>query len=77
MAQWLRNPTRHCRELWCRSQTGLDLTLLWLWHRLAATAPIRRLDPYPGNLHMPWVWSSKDKKKVNTGVPIMAQSKQI
>ena len=29
------------RELWCRSQTGLDLALLWL--RPAATAPIPSL----------------------------------
>ena len=27
-------------ELWCRMQTWLDLALLWLWHRPAATAPI-------------------------------------
>ena len=24
---------RHCGELWCRSQTGTDPTLLWLWWR--------------------------------------------
>ena len=29
-----------------------DLTLLWLWHRLAATAWI---GPQPGNFHMPQV----------------------
>ena len=34
---------RHCHELWCRSKTWLNLALLWLWHRLAATAPIRPL----------------------------------
>ena len=33
---------QHCRELCCRSKThGLDLVLLWLWCRLAATALIR------------------------------------
>ena len=32
-----------CHELWCRSQTGLDLVLLWLWYRPAARAPIRPL----------------------------------
>ena len=37
---------------------GLDLTLLWLWHRPAATAPIR---PLAGNLHMLWVWPLKEK----------------
>jgi len=34
-----------CHELWCRSQmplgSGSDPTLLWLWRRPAATAPIR------------------------------------
>ena len=36
---------QHCHELWCRLQTqlGSDLALLWLWHRLAATALIRPL----------------------------------
>ena len=38
---------------------GLDHMLLWLWCRLAAAAPI---DPYPGNLHMPWVWPLEKKK---------------
>ena len=33
----------HCRELWCRSQKWLGSMLLWLWRRLAATAPIRHL----------------------------------
>ena len=32
-----------CHELWYRSQRGSDLALLWLWHRLAATALIRPL----------------------------------
>ena len=31
---------QHCHELWCRSQTQLRSWLLWLWHRLAAVAPI-------------------------------------
>ena len=37
--QWIKDPS--CCELWCRSQTGSDLILLWLWHRLAAAVPIR------------------------------------
>ena len=32
-----------CHELRCRSQTRLGSVLLWLWCRLAATAPIRPL----------------------------------
>ena len=32
-----------CHELWCRSQSSLDLVLLWLWCRPMATAPIRPL----------------------------------
>ena len=34
---------RHCRELWCRLQTGSDPALLWLWRRPVATAPIQPL----------------------------------
>ena len=29
-----------CHKLCCRSQTRLDPVLLWLWHRLEATAPV-------------------------------------
>ena len=36
--QWVRIQRRH--ELWCRSQMGPDLVLLWLWCRLAAAALI-------------------------------------
>ena len=32
---------RRCGELWCMSQYRLDLALLWLWHRLSATATIQ------------------------------------
>ena len=34
---------RRCHELWCRSHLGSDLALMWLWHRLVATVPIRPL----------------------------------
>ena len=32
-----------CHKLWYRSQTGLDLALVWLWCRPVAVAPIRSL----------------------------------
>ena len=48
LAQWVKDPALpRCRELWCRLQTRLDPELLWLWHRLAATAPIGPLDWEP------------------------------
>ena len=72
VAQWLTNPTSihedvgliHGLTQWVTfpvltvscavcSRCGSDLALLYLWHRPAATALIH---PYPGNLHMPWVW---------------------
>ena len=31
---------QRCHELWCKSQTRSDPTLLWLWWRPAAAAPI-------------------------------------
>ena len=41
LAQWVKDlGIRHCHELWCRPQMWLNLTLLWLWYRLAAVAPI-------------------------------------
>ena len=48
MRRWVRSLASlsgltvwHCCELWCRC--GSDLALLWLWHRPAATTPIRPL----------------------------------
>ena len=38
LAQWAKDLV--CHGLWCRSQTGSDPALLWLWHRPAATEPI-------------------------------------
>ena len=53
---------RHCCRMWCRSQMQLGSVLLWLWHRLTATAPIGPLSqelPYaPGT-------AIKRKKKEN------------
>ena len=53
---------QHCRELWCRSKCRSDLALLWLWLRLAATAPIGPLvwePPYAVGATL----KSKKKKK--------------
>ena len=49
-----------CHELWCRSQTGLDPALLWLWCGRAATAPIR---PLPWELPYAAGMALKRKKK--------------
>ena len=35
---WVKDPA--LPELWCRSQTQLRSTLLWLWRRPASTASI-------------------------------------
>ena len=53
---------------------GSDLVWLWLWHRLAATGPIRPLaweTPYATGAALK---RQKDKKKYT---PIMAQQKRI
>ena len=50
---------QHCPELWCRSQMcGLDPALLWLWHRLAAAAPIPHLA-----WELPYAMGAANKKK--------------
>ena len=63
---------RRCRELWCTSQTRSDPALLWLWRRLASTAPIRPLawePPYAPERPKKW---QKAKKKKKTGFVIRA-----
>ena len=54
-----------CLKLWCRMQTWLNLTLLWLWHRLAMAALIWPLAWKLGNFHMPQ-GSPKKQKKTQT-----------
>ena len=52
----------HCCELLCRSQTWLRFGLLWLWHSLAAVAPIQPLAwelPYAMDMAL----KKKKKKK--------------
>ena len=56
------------------SRRGLDLELLWLWHRLAATAPIRPLawePPYATGVALEK--GKKTKKKKIHFLPAKAQ----
>ena len=51
---------------------GSDPSLLWLWHRPAATTPIQSLAselPYVIGLAL----KSKKKKKKKSGIPLLAQ----
>ena len=55
---------------------GLDLALLWLWHRLAATAPVRPLvwePPHAMGVALKGQKKKKVKKKKRSGVPVWAQ----
>ena len=56
--------TQHCHELWCRSQTQLDLTLLCLWYRPAASALIEPLAWEPPYAVGAALRGQKDKKKI-------------
>ena len=63
LAQWVKDPGLPYRCL-RRSQTRLDLLLLWLWYRPAAVVPIRPLAwelPYTAGVA---IRSKKKKKKV-------------
>ena len=53
----------HYHELWYRSQMRLGLALLWLWHRPAATAPIRLLAWEPSYASGGALKRQKKKKK--------------
>ena len=67
LAQWVKDPVLpvSCGE-GCRH--GLDPTLLWLWHRLAATARIRPLawkPPYAAGAAQEMAKRQKTKKPKN------------
>ena len=57
----------HCHELWCVGhRLGLDLGLLWLWRRLAATAligPLAWKRPYAVGAALKGQKTKKKKKK--------------
>ena len=64
MAQWLTNPTRN-HEV-AGSRHGSGATLLWLWGRLVATAPIRPLarePPYATGTAQEMAKNKKNNKK--------------
>ena len=54
---------QHCYELWCRSQTWLDLALLWLWCSGTVLQWQLQFDPWPDNFHMLQMWPEKAKQK--------------
>ena len=84
MAQWLPNPTRKHEVadlIPVFAQWGKDPTLLWLWRRPVAIAPIRPLEwepPYAMGAAPEKAKRQKKKKKkslsnAREGVPIVVQ----
>ena len=67
---------RRCRELWCRSQTGSDPTLLWLWCWLAATAPTRPLAWEPPCAAGAALKRRKTEKKKKIQTNLLTKQKQ-
>ena len=55
---------QHCRDCGVGLRCGSDPELLWLWHRLAATAPIQ---PSPGTSMFRTGGPKKKKKKNSNG----------
>ena len=75
MAQWLTNPTSNHKVadlIPGLAQWVKDPTLLWLWRRQAATAPIRPLawePPYAVGMALKTQKDKKTKKKKTIPVP--------
>ena len=61
---------RLCHELWCRLQNSSNPALLWLWHRLAATAPIRPLGWEPPYATGAALKRQKKEKKIVYSKPL-------
>ena len=63
-----------CPELWCESQTQLELELLWLWRRLTAAVLI-----WPLVWGLPYATRAalKKKKIINIYAPNIGASKCI
>ena len=59
---------RCCCKLWCRSQTWLKSALLWLWCRLAATAPVRP-QAWEPPCAVPTALKKKEDKNRKIGAP--------
>ena len=63
LAQWVKDLLRIAMSCGVVLRRILDLALLWLWRRLAATAPIRRLAWEPPHAADAALKGQKDKKK--------------
>ena len=62
MAKWVNNLACLCEgsgSIPRQAQWIKDLVLVQLWCRLQLWLGF---DPWPGNVHMPWVWPKKKKK---------------
>ena len=58
---------RLCRELWCKSKSGSDLVLLWLWCSPVATAligPLAWEPPYAVGTALKRTKGKRKKKKM-------------
>ena len=66
-----------CRELWCSHRCSSDPALLWLWCRLAATAPIRPLAWEPPYAAGSGPRKAKRQKQNKTKVPLKDVSRPL